>query len=161
MENAMNLHVEPAAKTGMLIRRPAAEVFEAFVDPAITSKFWFSKGSARLTAGAQLRWDWEMYGVSAQVEVKTLEPARRIVVDWGWPGEPPTTIEWSFEPRGEDQTMVTVANSGFRGTGDEVVAQALDSQEGFSLSLAGAKAWLEHGIQLNLVPDRHPDALVG
>ena len=57
--------------------------------------------------------------------------------------------------------MVTVANSGFRGTGDEVVAQALDSQEGFSLSLAGAKAWLEHGIQLNLVPDRHPDALVG
>ena len=65
----MDLHVEPAAKTGMLIRRPAAEVFEAFVDPAITSKFWFSKGSAKLTPGAQLRWDWEMYGVSAQVEV--------------------------------------------------------------------------------------------
>ena len=26
--------------------------------------------------------------------------------------------------------------------------------------LAGAKAWLEQGVQLNLVPDRHPDAHV-
>ncbi|MBC7990984.1 MAG: polyketide cyclase, partial [Luteimonas sp.] len=28
----------------MLIRRPVAEVFEAFVDPAITSRFWFTRG---------------------------------------------------------------------------------------------------------------------
>ena len=160
MENLMDLYVAPVAKTGMLIRRPAAEVFEAFADPAITAKFWFSKGSARLAPGAKLRWDWEMYGASAQVSVKAFEPPRRILVEWGSPGEAPTTIEWLFEPRGEGQTMVTVANAGFRGTGDEMVAQALDSQEGFSLLMAGAKAWLEHGIQLNLVPDRHPDALV-
>ncbi len=29
----------------MLIRKPVAEVFEAFVNPDITSKFWFTKGS--------------------------------------------------------------------------------------------------------------------
>lgn len=156
----MDLKIAPVAKTGMLIRKPVAEVFEAFADPAVTSKFWFSKGSGRLAPGAQVRWDWEMYGASAQVAVKALDLGRRILVEWGGAGEAPTTIEWLFEPRGENQTMVTVANSGFDGTGDEIVAKALDAMEGFSLLLAGAKAWLEHGIQLNLVPDRHPDALV-
>ncbi len=32
--------------------------------------------------------------------------------------------------------------------------------EGFTLVMAGLKAWLEHGVQLNLVPDRFPDAIV-
>ena len=41
----------PIAKAEMLIRRPVAEAFEAFVDPAITSNFWFSKGSGRLESG--------------------------------------------------------------------------------------------------------------
>lgn len=160
MEMLMDLKIAPVARTGMLIRKSAAEVFEAFVDPAVTSRFWFSKGSGRLTPGAEVRWDWEMYGASAQVRVIAIEPARRILVEWGSPDEAPTTIEWRLEPRGKDQTMVTVANFGFEGTGDEVVAKALDAVEGFSLLLAGAKAWIEHGVQLNLVPDRHPDAIV-
>ena len=32
------------AKAEMLIRKPVAEVFEAFINPDITSKFWFTKG---------------------------------------------------------------------------------------------------------------------
>ena len=47
----MEPHSDPAARTQMLIRRPVADVFEAFVDPAITSRFWFSRGSSRLTEG--------------------------------------------------------------------------------------------------------------
>ena len=38
----------PATKTGMLIRKPAAEVFDAIVNPDITTKFWFSRSSGRL-----------------------------------------------------------------------------------------------------------------
>jgi len=34
--------------TGMLIRRPVAEVFEAFIDPDITTQFWFTRSSGRL-----------------------------------------------------------------------------------------------------------------
>ncbi len=37
----------PVVKAEMLIRRPVAVVFEAFIDPTITSKFWFTKGSGR------------------------------------------------------------------------------------------------------------------
>ena len=43
----------------MLIRRTPVEVFEAFVDPAITSKFWFSDGSSVLReAGQRATWRW-------------------------------------------------------------------------------------------------------
>jgi uncharacterized protein YndB with AHSA1/START domain len=44
----------------MLIRKPVAEVFEAFVNPDITMKFWFTKSSGRLEAGKQVQWEWEM-----------------------------------------------------------------------------------------------------
>jgi uncharacterized protein YndB with AHSA1/START domain len=149
----------PEAKAQMLIRRPAGDVFEAFADPAITSRFWFSKGSARLEAGANVTWSWEMYGFSTPISVKALEPARRILIDWGEPHEA-TQVEWRFEPRGDDATFVTVRNWGFQGDAAKVVEQALDSTGGFNLVLAAAKAWLEHGIELNVVLDHDPDSRV-
>ena len=149
----------PVAKAQMLIRKPVAQVFEALVDPAVTSRFWFSKGSGRLEAGKQVRWDWEMYGASASVDVKTIEENRRILIEWGGPDDP-TPVEWTFEPSGEGQTFVTVKNWGFSGDAESIVAAALDSTGGFSFLLAGLKAFLEHGIELNLVPDHAPAALV-
>jgi uncharacterized protein YndB with AHSA1/START domain len=149
----------PVAKAQMLVRRPVAEVFEALVDPAITSRFWFSKGSGRLKAGKQIRWDWEMYGVFAHVDVKAIEENKRILIEWNGPDNP-RSVEWTFEPRGEDRTFVTVKNWGFGGEADAIVAEAIGSMGGFSLLLAGLKAFLEYGIELNLVADHDPDALV-
>ena len=71
----------PVAATGMLIRRPVAEVFEAFVDPAITARFWFTDGSGRLEPGARVRWTWAMYGVGTDVVVRELDPGRRNLID--------------------------------------------------------------------------------
>lgn len=150
---------DPVATAGMLIRRPVSEIFEAFVDPAITSRFWFSKGSGALEAGATVRWDWEMYGAGSDVTVKAVEPNRRILIEWSGYDEP-TEVEWTFEPRGADRTWVEVVNRGFAGDMDRKVAQALDSTGGFALLLGGAKIWLEHGIEPGFVPDRHPAALV-
>jgi uncharacterized protein YndB with AHSA1/START domain len=140
----------------MLIRRPVAEVFEAFVDPAITSHFWFTKGSARLEPGKQIQWDWEMYGFSVPVNVKTIEKNSRIVVEWPAYGAP-TTIEWVFKARPDGTTFVSIMNGGFSGDDDTIVKQALESTEGFTFVLAGLKALLEHNIILNLVRDRFPD----
>ena len=100
------------AKAGMLIRRPADAVFEAFADPAVTARFWFSKGSGRLVPGARVRWEWEMYGAGSDVVVKAVEPGRRILIDWD---EPATEVEWTFEARGPDRTWVAVENRGFHG----------------------------------------------
>ena len=60
----MTLRQAPVAKAQMLIRRPIGEVFEAFVDPAVTTRFWFTRSTGRLEEGKEVRWDWEMYDVS-------------------------------------------------------------------------------------------------
>lgn len=156
--NDLQLKEVPVARTGMLIRRPVAEVFEAFVDPEIITRFWFTKSSGRLETGKQVQWDWEMYDISIPVTVKAVDPDRRILIEW--PGEKgPTTVEWLFRPVEGGATFVSITNSGFTGTGDELVKQATDSTQGFSLVLAGLKALLEHGIRLNLVADRYPKGI--
>jgi uncharacterized protein YndB with AHSA1/START domain len=145
----------PVAKTAMLIRKPAADVFEAFVNPEITTKFWFTRSSGRLEVGRSVRWDWEMYDVSTNVIAKSIEPNQRIVIEWdGYSGR--TSVEWKFAPQKDGTTFVSITESGFTGTGDDLVKYATNSTQGFALTLAGLKALLEHGIRLNLVPDRFP-----
>jgi uncharacterized protein YndB with AHSA1/START domain len=157
----MEITQVPVAKTEMLIRRPVDEVFEAFIDPAFTSKFWFTKGSARLETGKHIRWDWEMFGLSAEVSVKAIEANKRIVIKWSpsgaKPSTKPTTVEWLFARRLDNTTFVTISESGFSGNGDEVVKKAIGSQGGFTFLLSGAKAFLEHNILLNLSADHCPD----
>lgn len=146
----MRLSKPPVARATMLIRRPVEEVFAAFVDPEKTSRFWFSRSSGPLVAGATVTWAWDHYGVSADVRVTELVANRRIAIEW------PTPVEWTFEPRGDDATFVSILASGFTGSDDEQVAEALDSTEGFNLVIAGCKAYLEHGIELGLVVDKNP-----
>jgi uncharacterized protein YndB with AHSA1/START domain len=157
MEN-LQLKQLPMTKTGMLIRKPVADVFEAFVNPDITTKFWFTKSSGRLQAGKQVHWDWEMYGISIPVTAKAIEPNKRIAIEW--PGySSPTTVEWIFAPQADGTTFVSITEAGFTGDGDALVKQVTDSTQGFSLVLAGVKALLEHNVRLNLVADRYPKGI--
>jgi uncharacterized protein YndB with AHSA1/START domain len=150
---------DPVARAELLIRAPVADVFEAFIDPAITARFWFSRGTGRLVAGREVEWHWEMYGASTRVRVLDIEPDRLIRVDWDTENNP-TRVDWRFSERKPGQTWVEVQNSGFAGDEQAKLATALDSTGGFALVLAGAKVWLEHGIEPNFVLDRHPDARV-
>lgn len=152
----MALQNPPVVRAQMLIRKPVAEVFEAFVDPAITTKFWFTRSTGRLEPGAVVTWYWDMFGVSGEVHVKAVEPGQRILIDWPDHHGNLCPVEWVFTPRSEDTTFVTITNSGFSGDDDSQVAQAIDSMGGFSLVLAGLKAWLEHSVALNLVADHAP-----
>ena len=131
--------------------------FEAVVDPAITSKFWFTSRSARLEPGKTVQWKWDMYDVSVQVTAKVIEPDRRIVNEWpGYSG--PTSVEWTFAPH-EDGTFVSVTETGFTGSPDGLLKYVADSTQGVTLMLAGLKALLEHNVKLNLTADRYPRGL--
>lgn len=148
----------PIATTGMLIRKPVGEVFEAIVNPEITTNFWFTKASGRLQVGVPVQWEWEMYDVSVDVIARAIEPDSRIVFQWpGYSG--PTTVEWRFAPQKNGTTFVSVTESGFNGSGDELVKYVADSTQGFTLMLAGLKAFLEHGVRLNLTGDRYPKGI--
>ena len=153
--NNLQLKKAPVAKTGMLIRRPVADVFAAFIDPDITTRFWFTKSSGRLETGKEVTWEWEMYGASTQVVVKAIEPNKRILIEWdGYSGR--TTVEWKFGPQKDGTTFVSITESGWTGDADDLLNYVVDSTGGFTWTLAGLKALLEHHVRLNLVADRFP-----
>ena len=143
----------PLVETQLLIRKPAAQVFEAFTDPEITKNFWFTKGSGKLEEGKTVTWQWEMYGVSAQVLVKEIQPNERILLTWG---EPATFVAFNFKTISENATYVTIQNYGFHQTGAELLETIKDATGGFTTVLDGCKAFLEHGINLNLIADKFP-----
>lgn len=150
----LQLTKAPSAVAEMLIRRPAAEVFNAFIDPTVTTKFWFTKSSGPLEEGKEVTWTWEMYDISAVYKVSKIESGKSISGEWPYGGTT-TQLEFRFIPC-QDGTFVSIINAGFEGSGDKVVANALDSKGGFTWVLAGLKAYLEHGICLNLVADAFP-----
>lgn len=146
----------PAVKAEMLIRKPVTEVFAAFVDPSVTTNYWFTKSSGRLEAGARIRWDWEMYDVSDELYVQEVEENKRIRIQWS----DRTETVWSFTARAEHETLVTITTSGYTGDGDEIISRSIDDMGGYTIVLCGLKAYLEHNIVLNLVADKAPDAIV-
>jgi uncharacterized protein YndB with AHSA1/START domain len=148
--------LKPVVKAEMLIRRSVEEVFEAFIDPDITTKFWFTKSSGRLEADEHVRWEWEMYGVSDDIRVLEIEQNKRILIL----SADGTQVEWNFTPRADQETFVTITNTGFTGSEEDIVHHAIDSMGGYTMVLCGLKALLEHYIALNLVADKAPYAHV-
>ena len=146
------------AEAGMLICKPVEQVFEAFIDPEITTNFWFTESTGRLDENDEVIWTWEMYNHTVPVFVESVTKNEKIRVKWGNYGKL-TTVEWTFTPLDRSRTFVNVTDSGFKGTPDELLAQVRGSTEGFTLVLVGLKAYLEHSIRLNLVADRFPKEL--
>ena len=153
----MDIREKPTAEAGMLIRRPVAEVFEAIIDPAITTKFWFTHGSGRLDSGKQVLWEWRMYGVSTTVDVSEIVANEKIVMQWS---DPPTTVVWTFTEMPGDATFPRGSQFRLRRQWRRA-REAVGSTGGFTLVLAGAKAWLEQGLTLGLIGDRHPKGVPG
>ncbi|QXV64053.1 polyketide cyclase [Mucilaginibacter achroorhodeus] len=144
----------PVAETAMLIRRPINRVFDALADPKHTTQFWFTHSTGKLQDGAEVEWTWEMYQVTTKVKVLTFERNKRILLEWG--NQNPTQVDFTFNNLTDTATLIQVVNSGFTGSNDEQMKAAMDSLGGFTLVLAGLKAWLEFGVKLNLVADRYP-----
>lgn len=155
-EKIYTKRLTPAGETGMLIRKPVTEVFQAFVDPAITTKFWFTKSTGRLEKGKTVHWTWEMYNVTSLVEVVDLVPNARIEIEWGAEGKERTRAEWTFRPMGDRGTFVQIVMDGFHGDQQELLEKISGSVGGFCWVLAGCKALLEFDLQLNLIADRFP-----
>lgn len=137
----------------MLIRKPVAAVFDAFIDPELTKNFWFTKSSGKLETGKSITWEWEMYKVSIDVNVKEIVPNKSIAITWG---EPATNVDFEFDALSDNTTYVVIRNYGFNLKGDELVKAINDNTGGFTTVLDGLKAYMEHNINLNLIADKFP-----
>lgn len=137
----------------MLIRKPVAEVFNAMVDPKITTQFWFTKSSGKLEAGKTVTWQWEMYQVSTTATVKEIIASQKLVFEWG---DDKRLVAFTFDAIAENETYVKARETGYTETGDALLAAIRDSTGGFTTVLDGMKAYLERGINLNLIADKFP-----
>lgn len=149
----LTLTKPPAVDVTMGIRRPPSDVFSAFVDPSITTRFWIANSTGELEPDRKVRWVMPEAGAEADVIVKAFETDERIVFDWG-DGDEFTTVEIRFDPWGDEGTRVHISETGLTGTGDEQAARAADSTGGFTMVLCSLKALLEHDISLEAVNDR-------
>ncbi|MGE8434147.1 SRPBCC family protein [Chryseobacterium joostei] len=136
----------------MLIRKPIEDVFEAFINPEITTNFWFTKSTRKLEEGKTVTWEWEMYGVKSEVKVHQIIPNELIRTEWG---SPSTNVDYEFKTM-EKGTLVVIKSYGFSQTGEDLLRQVNDNTGGFTTVLDGCKAYLEHGIKLNLIEDKFP-----
>jgi uncharacterized protein YndB with AHSA1/START domain len=143
----------------MLIRKPVSEVFRAFIDPEVTKHFWFTKGSDKLEVGKTVTWEWEMYNFSTKVVAKEIIDNQKITVDW-FTSEKATTVDFDFKTLSDGSTFVSITHYGFEKTGDELLEAIKDSTGGFTIVLAGLKAYLEHNINLNLILDKFPKEIM-
>jgi uncharacterized protein YndB with AHSA1/START domain len=141
----------PVVEVDMLVRRPAAMVWEAFADPDQIRRFWLAHTTGRLETGATVTWSFKVAGAESEVEVVEARPGALLDLRWD-DGQP---LRITFEDRGE-ATLVTVRVTDF--TGDSPAAIAVESMSGFTLVLASLKMWLEHGIEGDLMYDKFPDA---
>ena len=62
----MKVTEEVVARAELLIRKPAAQAFQAFVDTNVTTKFWFDKSADPLESGKTVHWRWEFFNSSAK-----------------------------------------------------------------------------------------------
>ena len=142
---------KPTVDISMLIRRPAQQVWEAFVDPDQIRRFWLARCSARLTVGATAHWEFKVAGSETDVDVVEADPGRLLLLRW----DEGQLLRIEFEDRG-DAALVRIYLDGFEG--DDAAGQAIDAISGFTLVLSSLKVWLEHGIDSQLMYDRFPDA---
>ncbi|SDI92197.1 SRPBCC family protein [Chryseobacterium jejuense] len=143
-----NVYVE----VQMLIRKPIEDVFEAFINPEVTTNFWFTKSTGKLEEGKTVTWEWEMYGVKNVVNVHQINPNQLIKTEWG---EPSVNVDYEFKTM-ENGTLVVIKSYGFTQTGEDLLRQVNDNTGGFTTVLDGCKAYLEHGINLRLIEDKFP-----
>lgn len=138
------------ASSEQLVRKPAREVFAAFVEPGLLVRFWLATASGPLELGRKVHWEFLVEGAADDLEVLALEPNRRIRIRWS----DGTETEWTFTEHGSSETVVRVEQSGFAGGPDEVAASALEATQGYTLVLCGLKVLLEGDRAVRLVADK-------
>ena len=136
----------------MLIRKPIQEVFDAFINPEITTNFWFTKSTGKLEEGKTIIWEWEMYDAKSEVKVLQIIPNQLIKTEWGLFSN---NVDYEFKEMGKG-TLVIIKSYGYSETGEDLLSVINDNTGGFTTVLDGCKAYLEHGINLRLIEDKFP-----
>jgi uncharacterized protein YndB with AHSA1/START domain len=132
------------ARSEERIARPRAEVLEAIVDPAQMAKYFISHGSARMTAGAQITWEWSDYKAQATVRVQEVTENK---IDFTWTGFGESTKVVIALAADGNATKIACTEGPYELT-EERARRAIEQTQGWTNFCCCLKAYLEHGIDL-------------
>ena len=154
----MTLESDLVATAQTLVRKPVADVFDAFADAESMSKFWFTRRDDGLRAGETVTWylGAQPDALSTDIRVTSLERPSLIVMEWENAGGF-TTVTWTFEEKGPNTTLLRVEETGYSADPQTNLAAVLDSIGGFNQVIIAAKAWLEHRAPINVIADHAGD----
>lgn len=143
------------ASASIKIRSVPAEVFAAFVEADRMGQFWFTRRDDGLRQGENCTWHLgkDEDAFTFDVHVRQVSEPDLLVFEWPGPDGHMTSVRWSFDDDGDGNTILSVEETGFAGTDEEIAARVLDSQGGFNQVVVAAKAFIEHGAALNVVDD--------
>ncbi len=138
----------PKFTVQLKIRRPAAEVFDAVVDPARLSGYFVASADAPLAEGATVKWKFAEGPKAFDVTVREVRSTERIVFEWpANAGAPDTRVVMEFRPLGAGETMVSISESGWLEDAAGVEA-SYGNAGGWMHMMCCLKAYLEYGINL-------------
>ena len=99
----------------VFIRAGIEEVWQAIVDPAFTSRYFFGTAvESSFRAGGELRYRMPDGSIAVDGTVEVCEPPHRLVHTWrvlydpALTDEPASRVEWLLEPAGEGVTRLRV-----------------------------------------------------
>jgi uncharacterized protein YndB with AHSA1/START domain len=129
------------------IRRPAAEVFDAVVDPGKLSGYFVQSASGPLVEGATVQWEFHEAPGAFDVVVREVVPGERVVLEWPAATGGQNRVEMTFKPLDDGATLVQISESGWPEGADGLEASH-GNAGGWMHMMACLKAYLEYGINL-------------
>jgi uncharacterized protein YndB with AHSA1/START domain len=140
--------MKPEFQVQLKIRRSAAEVFEAVVNPDKLSGYFVQSSSGPLAEGVTVIWSFAEAPEPFAVVVTEL--VTNELIRFGWPAEDGgynTQVEMNFEPIDAANTMVRIRESGWKETPGGIKA-SYGNAGGWMHMMCCLKAYLEYGINL-------------
>ncbi len=140
MKNPFTVHIK--------IQKPVAEVFDAVVNPKKLTGYFVGSASAPLVEGTTVMWSFVEHPGEFPVEVRTIVPNERIVLEWnGADSSYLTQVEMTFKPVDDGSTVVGISESGWRDD-ENGVNSSYRNCGGWMHMACCMKAYLDHGINL-------------
>ena len=131
------------SNASLQIQKPAAEVFEAIVNPDKMTHYFISESSGRLDAGKEVTWKFPEFDDRFPVTEIEIETNRSVSFVW----DPETVVKITLEELPDHSTVVRV-KEGEKELNEQNLEWALSNSGGWANFLACMKAYLEYGIEL-------------
>ena len=139
--------MEPKFQVQLKIRKPAAEVFDAVVDPKKLSSYFIQTASGPLHEGATIKWTFAEAPEPCDVIVRKIVKNESIVLEWPGGRTYNTRVEMEFKPLDGSATMVSIRESGWR-SDEKGIEISYGNAGGWMHMMCCLKAFLEYNINL-------------